>query len=526
MKTENIVLDINDLDDINPTQLGVLEYSTPRYEHLEVVLHRLKTIFPTGCPNFQLHLQTLFAGKENVKVVMIKCDEINTTTLNNLFKKAHDENKLNYLPWEKFIACEASQKLTIVRRNNDWAKQYRGLLMKGFIDNNNNIPMIYNEEMSTPDDPLKKTTVTKYLQHYVKDDKGNDLFEFVYPPVNGVREVIVTYGNYNIANDFMKVFRGELARNMDEAAIQKVFEDPEGALLEITEIEWKPSTVDIPKTECQQNINNNNKRQKTTTIPEKLSVDSNQNYSVSNITTTACSVTTQGNTNWKEEFEQFKLSVTTTIEKTVSEKMDSRIMEKIQPLQNEVRNNTISNNQIKTSIDSIKNDMEETKNTMTEKITATRASIENELSLVRNEMKINENKMNNKLDNNNEKLDHGNSKLDALMRKFGLMETNKTDKADALMIAAPIIGQKRELQNQPKCRNGGERNTNLVVLEPEPGKISTILNHLGWGCKKNSETEISMEIHDSQVLDDVSFANYNGDYEQFKEGNINKLKEN
>jgi hypothetical protein len=41
LKAENIIMDINDLDDINPTQLGFLEESMAKYENLETTTLRL-----------------------------------------------------------------------------------------------------------------------------------------------------------------------------------------------------------------------------------------------------------------------------------------------------------------------------------------------------------------------------------------------------------------------------------------------------------------------------------------------------
>ena len=288
-----------------------------------------------------------------------------------------------------------------------------------------------------------------------------------------------------------------------------------------------PRTSDIPRTENQQN-SMQNKRQKINLISTELSVDNNLSSTVSNITTAPNSITTNGNTNWKEEFEQLREMLTKTIGKTVEEKMDSRINEKLQPLQEDVKKTIKSNEEMKNSIEGIKSDMEDSKKVMKEKIVATRASIENELSIVRTEMKMNENRLNKKLDNNNEKLDISNSKLDALINMFGLMTNNKNTIVDTEMSENTTIGQKRELALHEEYKNGGERNKELVTFEPEPGKISHLLHTLGWCTNKSNNNNLPTKSINTTTPMDINECkddeSYNGEYKQFKEGNLNKLK--
>jgi hypothetical protein len=102
--------------------------------------------------------------------------------------------------------------------------------------------MIYKEEMANEDDPLLKTTVTNYLSNFIKDAKGNNLFEIVYPPIKGTREVMVKSDNLLTAIDFIQVCHGDLARNMDDEAIHKVFDDPIKVLTSINTTVWSPKS--------------------------------------------------------------------------------------------------------------------------------------------------------------------------------------------------------------------------------------------------------------------------------------------
>jgi hypothetical protein len=89
IQQENIVMEINDLDDINPGQVGFLENVIPRYDTLEMHTNRLRDLLPRGCPKFQLHIQSLFAKTgEKTRIIMIKADDRNVDEL---------RKKLNYL---------------------------------------------------------------------------------------------------------------------------------------------------------------------------------------------------------------------------------------------------------------------------------------------------------------------------------------------------------------------------------------------------------------------------------------------
>jgi hypothetical protein len=129
--------------------------------------------------------------------------------------------------------------LTIVRRNEEWKKLFCLQSIKGFIDNGNNIPMIFKADMTTEDDPLLTTTVTSYLKNYIKDGEDNKIFDYVFPPINGTREVIVKKENLTAAIEFIKVCHGALARNINDEAIHKVFEDPVNEFTSITSTPWK-----------------------------------------------------------------------------------------------------------------------------------------------------------------------------------------------------------------------------------------------------------------------------------------------
>jgi hypothetical protein len=138
-------LDINNLDDINPVILGYLEYYIPRYESINIQTNRIKTLLPANAANFQLQYGNLWGKKgERTRVVMIKCDEQNVEELLQEFEKLHESNALTFFPWTDFLSCTTEQRTTNVQCIKNWRALHRSILIPGFQDNNDNVPMIYN----------------------------------------------------------------------------------------------------------------------------------------------------------------------------------------------------------------------------------------------------------------------------------------------------------------------------------------------------------------------------------------------
>jgi hypothetical protein len=83
------------------------------------------------------------------------------------------------------------------------------LLFTGFMDNDdNNIPMHIpsDKTMDTETQSYKeRTSVSDFLRNNVKSASGGKLFEYVYPPIQGTREVMVTWENYSDATAYFLV---------------------------------------------------------------------------------------------------------------------------------------------------------------------------------------------------------------------------------------------------------------------------------------------------------------------------------
>jgi hypothetical protein len=227
LREENIVIDVNDLDDINPVIVGFLEQNFPSYQTLDMHTNRLKKWMPVDCPKFQLNIQSLYAITGiRTRVVVIKCDESNVDNMNANLNDLASKEMIDYFPWNDFTCLPPEKRLTVVKDINKWKALHRNLFIDGFKDENDDVPMVYNNE-AYPDNALINVGVSDYLENHVKTSTGAKLFEMVYGPVNGTREVIVKLDNFSQAFEFQKIAKGELAKQMDDEAISHVFSDPE-----------------------------------------------------------------------------------------------------------------------------------------------------------------------------------------------------------------------------------------------------------------------------------------------------------
>jgi hypothetical protein len=150
-------------------------------------------------------------------------------------------------------------KEIIIRKQNTFLNGVWSILLSGFIDNHDNVPMYMvdqeeledlkiaikngtTDEFNSKDyvDGFEAVGVTDFLKNYIISGDETQLFEKVYPPVDGKREVIVNSHHFAEALDFVEVYNGEIARKMNETAISLVFEDPKRALRERNNTPWEP----------------------------------------------------------------------------------------------------------------------------------------------------------------------------------------------------------------------------------------------------------------------------------------------
>lgn len=111
-----------------------------------------------------------------------------------------------------------------------------------------------------PPNPMELIGVSDYLRHHIFTGKGEKMFEYVYPPILGTREVIVSHEHASEATSFIKQCHGTLAKMMNEAAIQSVFKYPTAVKQLALKPAWKPfqKTRDVPEAITTKQINHRN----------------------------------------------------------------------------------------------------------------------------------------------------------------------------------------------------------------------------------------------------------------------------
>jgi hypothetical protein len=257
---EHIVVDYNNLDSIDPVHVGFIEDIVPRYETLQLHHTRLVDLLPTNAPPFQLNIQSIYGRSgSRSKAVMVNCDIENEQILKVMLDSLHKNEQLEFYPWKEYVGLPIELKEVLIRKQNNFLNNYRTIILSGFIDNDDNVPMymVDEEELEDLHIAIKNGTtdkynskaynegfeslgVTEYLQNYIFSGDKTTLFEKVYPPIEGMREVVLKRIHLAEALDFSEVFRGELARCMNSTAIALVFNDPTRALNERANKAWEP----------------------------------------------------------------------------------------------------------------------------------------------------------------------------------------------------------------------------------------------------------------------------------------------
>jgi hypothetical protein len=105
------------------------------------------------------------------------------------FEELHATQTINFFLWSDFLLLTTEQLTTLVQRINSWRRNYRIILINGFIDKDDNVPMFFNP-IDQPDISLSKISVTEYMQTMVKTANGENLFHYEYPPQAGFRETL------------------------------------------------------------------------------------------------------------------------------------------------------------------------------------------------------------------------------------------------------------------------------------------------------------------------------------------------
>jgi hypothetical protein len=168
------------------------------------------------------------------------------------------------MSWREFSGMNDELRKVAIRKEMLFNREYDSLLITGFKDNEDNVTMKMPDpdelELSFGDnnevqiiDSMTQMYVSDFIAQ-VKSGAGTTLFKHVYPPFNGVREVLVRNGDKSEAKEYIKVIKGDMAKHMNDYAIDLVFEEPAIARAESNTTSWQPySRAAELIEECKQN---------------------------------------------------------------------------------------------------------------------------------------------------------------------------------------------------------------------------------------------------------------------------------
>jgi hypothetical protein len=240
-----IMIDNNRLETVEPVNVGFLENVLPSYETTTLHYARLLELLPARCPEFQVTLAKSGGKKKDwIQLVMIQCDKEDVFELATMLNDISDQGHINFFSWLEYTTMSYGRKITVNAELRKWNAAFRCLILEGFEEDNDIIPMQWRNEDDVVDNKNKNfwetTNVTQYLQNHVKNAKGENLFEFVYPQINGTREFLVYWENFGDAQSYMANAKGELARNMNIRSINAIFKDPHDAYEKSKRPAWRP----------------------------------------------------------------------------------------------------------------------------------------------------------------------------------------------------------------------------------------------------------------------------------------------
>jgi hypothetical protein len=305
LKNEDIQLNRNPISTtLRPKQVGFFTHMIARDDQTKMYEHRIQSETTDECPPFLLQTSHIKIGNATAKVWKIYANISDIATVTKEIKDAYNTPQLRvFYTWQEYNSLCASQKLTIIQTQNKFHSEYRSLLIRGFHKNNCTETMMWDDNLtiqlkdgedetepsnwSFVDDTddimmqdecihdrfhngtnLTKITISNFIQQCFNSGDGTYLFEHVYAPILGTREVLIKRQHIPEALSLLETIHVELCRIMNHTAIIQAYEDIDNILQQTTVTEpWKPFDIQAEISKANANENEHNfitKRQKRT----------------------------------------------------------------------------------------------------------------------------------------------------------------------------------------------------------------------------------------------------------------------
>jgi hypothetical protein len=245
LASELISVELNTLEmTVVPFNLGFLEQTTATRETTTLHMKRIRVCLPPDAPEFQVSLQRVYAPDNRpVSLVMIQCNKDDSDLLLKMLMMKKHREKFIFMPWFVYHTTEQHLKQTIMNDHRLWNITFKSIVVTGFKDNNDKIKMgtntyIKNQGMEEP--TIEDMSVTEYLRNLKHPVTRHNMFDCVYPSIDGKREFIITRTNSGDTETYLRNVRGELARQMGPESLQHEFTGVAEVLREAEGDVWTP----------------------------------------------------------------------------------------------------------------------------------------------------------------------------------------------------------------------------------------------------------------------------------------------
>ena len=224
----------NKIDTIEPTLVGFFTNISPRADRPELFEERIKKITSefAKCPSYQLDHCHLHAAGTRCNVVKMMTNKEDKETMRRMMNLVSAEllQEDKFVPETEFYSLSTEDKVKLLTRQMEYAKNYRTVFIDGFKNIDHNTKSGTNEE----------GTITQWLMSQ-KTSSNEPMFTRIYKPSNGTTELLVQNKNIREALDWSRLAVSEATKLVNDQSLHEIFTDPIEAVKQASLApEWVP----------------------------------------------------------------------------------------------------------------------------------------------------------------------------------------------------------------------------------------------------------------------------------------------
>lgn len=232
LKTEGITLELNDITEIHLVNVGFFIKCHPRASIINSQVQRLTDLMEMEeeeIPEFMAYATPVWHNSEAAHVMMIKSGINEKEEVAREFASIANYTSMQFISWKYWKEVDPDVKNTIILTQQAYHEQYAQVILSKFKDNNE-VKMNFGFDIDTIPDHLKhvgEMNISQYMKYFYKTAKGEPFIDIIYPPSNGVRELLVPRKYANQAFRWAKSVKAELYNVLSDTAKTMVFSDYE-----------------------------------------------------------------------------------------------------------------------------------------------------------------------------------------------------------------------------------------------------------------------------------------------------------